>query len=66
MKCRCETSAVGPFDAWPTGGRFQYFYGFIGGEANQWYPTLYEGAPPRSRWDRTPDQGYHFMADKDR
>ena len=34
----------GPFDAWPTGGGgFEYFYGFIGGEANQWYPTLYEG-----------------------
>ena len=39
-----ETSPVGPFDAWPTGGGgFEYFYGFIGGEANQWYPTLYEG-----------------------
>src|SRR6201990_3498924 len=37
-----ETSPVGPFDAWPTGGGgFEYFYGFIGGEANQWYPTLY-------------------------
>jgi arylsulfatase len=36
-----ETSPVGPFDAWPTGGGgFEYFYGFIGGEANQWYPTL--------------------------
>ena len=39
-----ETSPAGPFDAWPTGGGgFEYFYGFIGGEANQWYPTLYEG-----------------------
>src|SRR6476619_4898185 len=34
-----ETSPVGPFDAWPTGGGgFEYFYGFIGGEANLWYP----------------------------
>src|SRR5215472_11535006 len=42
-----ETSPVGPFDAWPTGGGgFEYFYGFIGGEANQWYPTLYEGTTP--------------------
>ena len=42
-----ETSPAGPFDAWPTGGGgFEYFYGFIGGEANQWYPTLYEGTTP--------------------
>lgn len=42
-----ETSPVGPFDAWPTGGGgFEYFYGFIGGEANQWYPTIYEGTTP--------------------
>jgi arylsulfatase A-like enzyme len=58
-----ETSPVGPFDAWPTGGGgFEYFYGFIGGEANQWYPTLYEGTnavEPK----KTPEEGYHFMAD---
>ncbi|MEO8816148.1 MAG: sulfatase-like hydrolase/transferase, partial [Mycobacterium sp.] len=42
-----ETSPVGPFDAWPAGGGgFEYFYGFIGGEANQWYPTIYEGTTP--------------------
>jgi hypothetical protein len=42
-----ETSPVGPFDTWPAGGgRFEYFYGFISGEANQWYPTLYEGTTP--------------------
>jgi arylsulfatase A-like enzyme len=42
-----ETSPVGPFDAWPSaGGGFEYFYGFIGGEANQWYPTLFEGTNP--------------------
>ena len=42
-----ETSPVGPFDAWPTGGGgFEYFYGFIGGEAHQWYPSLYEGTTP--------------------
>src|SRR2546421_456588 len=36
-----ETSAVGPFDHWPTGGGgFQYFYGFVGGETNQYYPGL--------------------------
>src|SRR5271154_6371173 len=42
-----ETSPAGPFDAWPTGGGgFEYFYGFIGGEAHQWYPSLYEGTAP--------------------
>ena len=58
-----ETSPVGPFDAWPTGGGgFEYFYGFIGGEANQWYPTLYEGTTPVEP-KRTPEEGYHFMED---
>lgn len=58
-----ETSPVGPFDAWPTGGGgFEYFYGFIGGEANQWYPTLYEGTTSVEA-KRTPEEGYHFMAD---
>jgi arylsulfatase len=42
-----QTSPAGPFDAWPTGGGgFEYFYGFIGGEAHQWYPSLYEGTTP--------------------
>ncbi|WP_269321082.1 arylsulfatase [Fischerella sp. PCC 9605] len=58
-----ETSAIGPFDHWPTGGGgFQYFYGFLGGETNQYYPGLYEGTtsiePPR-----TPEQGYTLNED---
>src|SRR5688500_14351053 len=58
-----ETSSAGPFDAWPTGGGgFEYFYGFIGGEAHQWYPSLYEGTTP-IEVERTPEQGYHLMAD---
>lgn len=58
-----QTSPVGPFDAWPSGGGgFEYFYGFIGGEANQWYPSLYEGTTP-VEVNRTPEEGYHFMAD---
>jgi len=58
-----QTSPVGPFDAWPTGGGgFEYFYGFIGGEANQWYPSLYEGTTPVEP-PKTPEQGYHLMAD---
>ena len=58
-----ETSPAGPFDAWPTGGGgFEYFYGFIGGESHQWYPSLYEGTTP-IEVEKTPEEGYHFMAD---
>ena len=58
-----EASPAGPFDAWPTGGGgFEYFYGFIGGEASQWYPALYEGTTPVEP-KKTPEEGYHFMED---
>src|SRR5208337_4952344 len=33
-----EASAIGPFDRWPSGMGFEYFYGFVGGDANQWEP----------------------------
>jgi arylsulfatase A-like enzyme len=58
-----ETSPVGPFDAWPTGGGgFEYFYGFIGGETNQWFPAIYEGTTPVEP-DKRPEEGYHFTDD---
>jgi arylsulfatase A-like enzyme len=58
-----QTSPSGPYDAWPTGGGgFEYFYGFIGGEASQWYPTLYEGTTPVEN-KRTPEEGYHLVDD---
>jgi arylsulfatase len=58
-----ETSPMGPFDAWPTGGGgFEYFYGFIGGETNQYYPALYEGTTAIEP-SKTPEQGYHFTED---
>jgi arylsulfatase A-like enzyme len=58
-----QTSPMGPFDNWPTGGGgFEYFYGFLGGEAHQYYPALYEGTTPVEP-DRTPEEGYHFMGD---
>lgn len=58
-----ETSPAGPFTAWPTGGGgFEYFYGFIGGEAHQWYPSLYEGTTP-VEVKKTPEEGYHLMED---
>ena len=42
-----QTSPMGPFDQWPTGGGgFEYFYGFIGGETNQYDPAIYEGTTP--------------------
>jgi len=58
-----QTSPMGPFDQWPTGGGgFEYFYGFIGGETNQWYPAIYEGTTPMEQ-ERTPEEGYHFTED---
>ena len=58
-----EASPIGPFNSWPTGGGgFEYFYGFIGGEANQWYPTLYEGTTP-IEVKRTPEEGYNLVED---
>ncbi len=58
-----ETSPMGPFDQWPTGGGgFEYFYGFIGGETNQWYPAIYEGTSAIEP-EKTPEEGYHFTED---
>jgi arylsulfatase A-like enzyme len=58
-----QSSPMGPFDAWPTGGGgFEYFYGFIGGETNQYYPAVYEGTTPVEP-PATPEQGYHFTED---
>ena len=58
-----QTSPAGPFNAWPTGGGgFEYFYGFIGGENNQWYPALYEGTTPIEP-PKTPAEGYHLTED---
>ena len=59
-----ETSPLGPFDAWPTGGGgFEYFYGFIAGETNQWHPpAIYEGRTLVE--PKQPDEGeYHFGED---
>ena len=58
-----QSSPMGPFDAWPTGGGgFEYFYGFIGGENNQWDPALYEGTIPIEP-PATPEEGYHLTED---
>ena len=58
-----ETSPIGPFDAWPTGGGgFEHFYGFIGGESNQYYPALYSGTTPVEP-STSPEEGYHLTED---
>ncbi|TRW47460.1 arylsulfatase [Georgenia yuyongxinii] len=58
-----QTSPMGPFDAWPTGGGgFETFYGFIGGENNQWDPALYSGTTPVEP-PATAEEGYHLTED---
>jgi arylsulfatase A-like enzyme len=57
-----ETSPAGPYDAWPTGSGFEYFYGFICAETNQYYPSLYEGTTP-VELNKTPEEGYHLTED---
>src|SRR5512136_2416109 len=51
-----ETSPMGPFDHWPTGSGFEYFFGFIGGETHQYYPALYEGTKPIEP-EKSPEEG---------
>jgi arylsulfatase len=59
-----ETGPEGPFDRWPVGEMmgFDRFYGFMGGDCNQWYPSLFWDhhpvAPPK-----TPEEGYHLSID---
>ena len=58
-----QSSPLGPFDAWPTGGGgFESFYGFIGGENNQWEPALYDGTTPVEP-PATAEEGYHLTED---
>ncbi|HET6682746.1 MAG TPA: arylsulfatase [Gaiella sp.] len=57
-----ETSPMGPFHAWPTGSGFQHFYGFIGGETNQYAPAIYRDTVPIEP-EQTPEEGYHFTED---
>jgi arylsulfatase A-like enzyme len=55
-----ETSPMGPFNQWPTGSGFEHFYGFIGGETNQWSPAIYRDTVPVEPPD---DPEYHFTVD---
>ena len=57
-----ETTAAGPFENWPTGLGFEYFYGFLAGEASQYEPNLVRNTtvvPP----PKTPEEGYHLSED---
>ena len=55
-----ETSVSGPFDRWPTHQGFDKFFGFMGGETNQWAPFVYDGTKPV---ELPQDPNYHFMTD---
>jgi len=57
-----ESSPIGPFHHWPTGSGFEHFYGFIGGENNQYCPALYNGTTPIEP-PRTAEEGYHLTED---
>lgn len=57
-----DVTPVGPFDRWPTGLGFEYFYGTVFGNTSQWEPHLWRNTvrvPPRA----TPEQGYHYTTD---
>ncbi len=55
-----EISPSGPFDRWPTHSGFEKFYGFLGGETNQYYPGIYDGV---ARVEVPRDPNYHFTTD---
>ncbi len=55
-----QTSPMGPFTQWPTGSGFEHFYGFLGGETNQYYPAIYRDTVPVEPPD---DPDYHFTVD---
>ena len=57
-----ENTQAGPFHRWPLGRGFERFYGFLGGETNQWYPDLVEDNRPIEP-PRTPEEGYHLSED---
>ncbi len=56
-----QYSTAGPFDQWPSGMGFEYFYGFMGGETDQWTPYLYRDHTPIFPWIGKP--GYNLTTD---
>jgi arylsulfatase A-like enzyme len=57
-----ENTPAGPFHRWPLGRGFERFYGFLGGETNQWYPDLTQDNGP-IRQPQRPEEGYHLSED---
>jgi arylsulfatase len=55
-----EISPAGPQDRWPTRAGFEKFYGFLGGETNQWAPSIHDGVTPV---EPPNDPNYHFTVD---
>ena len=55
-----ESSQAGPFDRWPTSLGFDYFYGFIGGDTNQWRPNATEGTKPIEPYIGNPDYNFDY------
>jgi len=49
------SSQAGPFDLWPNGLGFEHFYGFLGGDSDQWHPALYENMTPIEPYVGKPD-----------
>ena len=58
-----QTTAMGPFDRWPTGHGFDYFYGFMAGETSQWEPRLYENVNPVEPPAAENSERYHLSED---
>jgi arylsulfatase A-like enzyme len=56
-----QYSAAGPFDQWPVGMGFEYFYGFMGGETDQWTPYLFRDQTQIFPWIDKP--GYNLITD---
>lgn len=57
-----ETTMAGPFTRWPLGRGFERYYGFLGGDTDQWFPDLtYDNHPVPA--PATPDEGYHLNID---
>jgi arylsulfatase len=57
-----QYSSAGPFDQWPSGMGFDYFYGFMGGDTNQWQPYLFQDHTQISPWVGKPD--YNLITDE--
>jgi arylsulfatase A-like enzyme len=55
-----QTSQAGPFDLWPTGLGFDRFYGFVGGDTNQWRPAVTEGTKPIDPYIGKPDYNFDY------